>query len=69
MHMNSVSQPFFLGGTLKISFHILRNPLPMKTHVGQENLIAGSKIKLLPNYCQKFVCKEFLYKSAYTLKK
>jgi hypothetical protein len=34
---NTVSQPFFLGGTLKIGFHIPRNPIPMKTHIGQAN--------------------------------
>jgi hypothetical protein len=60
---------FFLGGNLKMSLHVPRNPLPMKTHIGQANLIAGSEIKLLLNYCQKFICEVFLCKSAYILKK
>jgi hypothetical protein len=60
---------FFLAGTLKISFHIPRNPLPMKTHLGQTNLIAESEIKLLLTYCQKFICKEFPYIPPYILKK
>jgi hypothetical protein len=46
-----------------------RNPSPMKIHTGQANLVAGSEIKLLLNYCQTFICEEFLYKSAYILKK
>jgi hypothetical protein len=33
------------------------------------NLIAENEIKLLLNYCQKSICKEFLYDSAYILKK
>jgi hypothetical protein len=32
----------------------------METHIGQTNLVAGSEIKLLLNYCQKFIWKEFV---------
>jgi hypothetical protein len=53
-------QPFFLGGTLEISFRIPRNPLLMKIHIGQGNLIAGSEI----NYC-KIVVKNVFVESFY----
>jgi hypothetical protein len=66
---SSIFQLLFPVGNLKISILIPRNPLPVKTHIGQENLIAGSEIKLLLIIAKKCICKEFLYNPAYILKK
>ena len=40
---------FFLGGTPKNFFCILRSPSPLEIHIGHEHLIVGNKIKLLLN--------------------
>jgi len=51
-HVDQCSQPFFFEGTLKIIFHILRNPLLIKTFIGQRKKIAGSDIQVLLNCSQ-----------------